>query len=149
MNILLSKNKKSTTAAYSKLQMFGSKTCHLCIQLEHVFFFTCICLGVTNGSCEHLIIKNKAFSLWCSLLEFLLSNVLIMYDIVAQKLVYATPRTRRGYLSSLRHRLLVKSSSQRWSLMLVNLPNTTWEERRQQTLCDKHNNNFVWNNFSP
>ena len=43
------------------------------------FFFTCICLGVTNGSCENLIIKNKAFSLWCSLLEFLLSNVLIMY----------------------------------------------------------------------
>ena len=28
---------KSTTAAYSKLQMFGSKTCHVCTQLEHVF----------------------------------------------------------------------------------------------------------------
>ena len=28
---------KSTTAAYSKLQMFGGKTCHACTQLEHVF----------------------------------------------------------------------------------------------------------------
>ena len=23
------------------------------------------------------------------------------------------------------------------------------EERRRQTLCDKRDNNFVWNNFSP
>ena len=28
---------KSTTAAYSKLRMFGGKTCHVCTQLEHVF----------------------------------------------------------------------------------------------------------------
>ena len=28
---------KSKTAAYSKLQMFGGKTCHACTQLEHVF----------------------------------------------------------------------------------------------------------------
>ena len=28
---------KSTTAAYSKLWMFGAKTCHVCTQLEHVF----------------------------------------------------------------------------------------------------------------
>ena len=28
---------KLTTAAYSKLQMFGGKTCHACTQLEHVF----------------------------------------------------------------------------------------------------------------
>ena len=25
----------------------------------------------------------------------------------------------------------------------------TGEERRRQTLCDKRDNNFVWNNFSP
>ena len=28
---------KSTTAAYSKLHMFGGKTCPVCTQLEHVF----------------------------------------------------------------------------------------------------------------
>ena len=28
---------KSTTAAYSKLRMFGGKTCHVCAQLELVF----------------------------------------------------------------------------------------------------------------
>ena len=33
--------------------------------------------------------------------------------------------------------------------ILVNLLNRTGEERRRQTLCDKHDNNFVWNNFSP
>ena len=27
---------KSTTAAYTKLRMFGGKTCHVCTQLEHV-----------------------------------------------------------------------------------------------------------------
>ena len=27
---------KSTTATYSKLRMFGGKTCHVCTQLEHV-----------------------------------------------------------------------------------------------------------------
>ena len=32
---------------------------------------------------------------------------------------------------------------------LVNLRNRTGEERRRQTLCDKRDNNFVWNNFSP
>ena len=30
-----------------------------------------------------------------------------------------------------------------------NLRNRTGEERRRQTLCDKRDNNFVWNNFSP
>ena len=33
--------------------------------------------------------------------------------------------------------------------ILVNLLNRTGEERRRQTLCDKCDNNFVWNNFSP
>ena len=28
---------KSTTAMYSKLHMFGGKTCHVCTQLEYVF----------------------------------------------------------------------------------------------------------------
>ena len=31
----------------------------------------------------------------------------------------------------------------------VNLRNRTGEGRRRQTLCDKRDNNFVWNNFSP
>ena len=31
---------------------------------------------------------------------------------------------------------------------VVNLRNRTGEERRRQTLCDKRDNNFVWNNFS-
>ena len=31
--------------------------------------------------------------------------------------------------------------------MLANLRKTTGEEGRRQTLCDKHDNNFVWNNF--
>ena len=34
-------------------------------------------------------------------------------------------------------------------LILVNLHNRTGEERRRQTLCDKRDNNFVWNKFSP
>ena len=29
---------KSATAAYSKLRMFGGKTCHVCTQLEHMVF---------------------------------------------------------------------------------------------------------------
>ena len=33
--------------------------------------------------------------------------------------------------------------------ILVNLRNRTGEERRRQTLRDKRDNNFVWNNFSP
>ena len=33
--------------------------------------------------------------------------------------------------------------------ILVNLRNRTGEKRRRQTLCDKRDNNFVWNNFSP
>ena len=28
---------KSTTAAYSKLRLFGGKTFHVCLQLQHVF----------------------------------------------------------------------------------------------------------------
>jgi len=32
---------------------------------------------------------------------------------------------------------------------LVNLRNRTGEERRRQSLCDKRDNNFVWNNFFP
>ena len=32
---------------------------------------------------------------------------------------------------------------------LLNLRNRTGEERRRQTLCDKRDNNFIWNNFSP
>ena len=32
---------------------------------------------------------------------------------------------------------------------LVSLRNRTGEERRRQTLCDKRDNNFVWNNFPP
>ena len=31
---------------------------------------------------------------------------------------------------------------------LVNLRNRTGEEKRRQILCDKRDNNFVWNNFS-
>ena len=31
--------------------------------------------------------------------------------------------------------------------MLANLRKTTGEEGRRQTLCDKRDNNFVWNNF--
>ena len=31
----------------------------------------------------------------------------------------------------------------------MNLPNRTGEERTPQTLCDKDDKNFVWNNFSP
>ena len=34
-------------------------------------------------------------------------------------------------------------------LALVNLRNRTGEERTRQTLCDKRDNNFVWNNVSP
>ena len=33
--------------------------------------------------------------------------------------------------------------------VIVNLRNRTGEERRRQILCDKRDNNFVWNNFSP
>ena len=32
---------------------------------------------------------------------------------------------------------------------LRNRTGETGEERRRQTLCDKRDNNFVWNNFSP
>ena len=32
---------------------------------------------------------------------------------------------------------------------VVNLRNKTGEERRRQTLCNKRDNNFVWNNFTP
>ena len=34
-------------------------------------------------------------------------------------------------------------------LILVNLHNRMGEERRRQTLCDKRDNNFVSNTFSP
>ena len=34
-------------------------------------------------------------------------------------------------------------------LILVNLHNRTGEERRRQTFCDKRDDNFVWNKFSP
>ena len=30
-------DRTDTNFAYSKLQMFGGKTCHACTQLEHVF----------------------------------------------------------------------------------------------------------------
>ena len=40
---------KSTTAAYSKLHMFGGKTCHVCTQLEHLFFLTRTHLDATNS----------------------------------------------------------------------------------------------------
>ena len=36
-----------------------------------------------------------------------------------------------------------------WVRIIVNLRNRTGEERRPQTLCDKRDNNFAWNNFSP
>lgn len=36
-------------AALSKLQVFGAKTCHVCAQLEHVFFLTCIRLDATDS----------------------------------------------------------------------------------------------------
>ena len=32
--------------------------------------------------------------------------------------------------------------------LLVSLRNRTGEKRRRQTLCDKRDNNFLWNNFS-
>ena len=32
---------------------------------------------------------------------------------------------------------------------VVNLRNRTGKERRRQSLCDKRDNSFVWNNFSP
>ena len=38
---------KSTTAGYSKLRMFGGKTCHVCAQLEFVFSS---CLDATDGT---------------------------------------------------------------------------------------------------
>ena len=42
-----------------------------------------------------------------------------------------------------------RSRSVAKSANLVHLRNRTGEERRRQTLCDKRDNNFVWNNFSP
>ena len=36
-----------------------------------------------------------------------------------------------------------------WFKILVNLRNRTGEERRRQTLCDKHDNNFAWKNLPP
>ena len=41
---------KSATAAYFKLRLFGGKTCHVCTQLEHVFFLTCTRLDATGGT---------------------------------------------------------------------------------------------------
>ena len=40
---------KSTTAAYSKLRMSGAKTCHVCTQLEHVFFPLVYALKCNRG----------------------------------------------------------------------------------------------------
>ena len=42
-----------------------------------------------------------------------------------------------------------RSRSVAKSANLVHLRNSTGEEIRRQTLCDKRDNNFVWNNFSP
>ena len=42
-----------------------------------------------------------------------------------------------------------RSRSVAKSANLVHLRNRTGEEIRRQTLCDKRDNNFVWNNFSP
>ena len=35
------------------------------------------------------------------------------------------------------------------AVLIVNLSNRSGEERRRQSLCDKRDNNFVWNSFSP
>ena len=43
----------------------------------------------------------------------------------------------------------LKKNLEKAYLTLVNLRNCTGEERRRQTLCEKRDNNVVWNNFSP
>ena len=53
---------KSTTAALSELQVFGAKTCHICAQLEHVFFLACTRFDATNGIIYlHLILTTYNF----------------------------------------------------------------------------------------
>ena len=44
---------------------------------------------------------------------------------------------------------IVNDNNHRLYKLLMNLRNRTGEERRRQTLCDKRDNNFAWNNFSP
>ena len=52
-----------------------------------------------------------------------------------------------GKLTSLSS--LLYSFQNLFSLIIVNLRNRTGQERTRQTLRDKRDNNFVWNNFSP
>ena len=44
---------------------------------------------------------------------------------------------------------IVNDDNHRLYKLLMNLRNRRGEERRRQTLCDKRDNNFAWNNFSP
>ena len=44
---------------------------------------------------------------------------------------------------------IVNDNNHRLYKLLMNLRNRRGEERRRQTLCDKRDNNFAWNNFSP
>ena len=82
---------------------------------------------------------EKGFSEICGNIESVVSEQPVEQKIKNKKIKMKIGENRRFHMCI----------SFRLPRAVMNLHNRTTEERRRQTLCDKRDNNYVWNIFQP
>ena len=119
-------------------------------------------LTLENKFIFHTVWKEKNAAHVDSGLSFLVVNVFTAYFIIVSKIKKSSSSSAKILSIPLyelsQHRcsfpwtpipLCLDLNPERLAFLIGSLRNGMGEERRRQTLCDKRDNNFVWNNFSP